>query len=103
MRRMRKRKLKLFSRSPFCHWCGIETIVWKPKRHARIPDNAATVDHLYTRFDWMKGKTEPGVEATVLSCNKCNFERGAARQLTEGIYELRRRSGRFPRIEVNSP
>ena len=100
MQNVRKRKLRLYWRNPHCHWCGTKTIIHKHKQCKAIPDNAATVDHLYTRFDYMRGKSPPGVEATVLACNKCNFERGKARMLAEGLAALQKYSGRKPALGI---
>lgn len=61
---------------PYCHWCGIETrLVWPAPRTA-IPDDVATLDHIFDWFD--ERRLGPGGEAVVLACRGCNAARGRA-------------------------
>lgn len=75
---IRKRREKLFiEQNQMCHWCGIKTLLPKRGKKSEQPDNMATVDHLRTKLE--KNRKEPNPTnkpRTVLSCRKCNLERG---------------------------
>ena len=80
-----------------CFWCGCETTLPPDGQMSRItrniPDNEATIDHLRTRFD--ENRQEPGngqETRTVLSCRKCNNERGKEREMLVPLEERKRRS-----------
>ena len=75
----RKRRHKLFLQDPHCHWCGCE-VVESQSRQKNQQDNSATLDHLRTKFDPQRGEPSDK-EQTVLSCYKCNNERGMADEL----------------------
>jgi hypothetical protein len=70
---IRKRKLNLWKKDPHCFWCEELTIIHKHKQGRKIPDNAATLDHIVTRLNPLRGKIKG---RTVLACNRCNFLRG---------------------------
>lgn len=70
-------KINMWEKNPHCHWCGIPTVLTNLP-HGILPNNAATIDHLYSRYTlkrWVHrdGRTEP---SKVLSCYKCNHDRG---------------------------
>ena len=69
---------RLMRENPHCCWCGVEVIWYYIPGNAKpLPDNFATLDHLYQEGDpkrikaWKKGERQ-----IVLACNKCNHERG---------------------------
>ncbi len=56
---------------------------WCAEDYARdrlLPDDAATLDHLYSRLNPLRGKVAG--ECTVLACWKCNYQR-AQQELAE--------------------
>ena len=53
----------------------------------------ATLDHLRSRLDPTRyEKAGPNEERTVLSCYRCNVERGKQEELNLSIEELRQRA-----------
>lgn len=77
----RRRRMQIY---PYCHWCTTKLIYYKlpptvPK--GGLPDNFATIDHLYDRFDKEKRAEawKKKVPQRVLACNKCNLQRGLER------------------------
>jgi hypothetical protein len=76
------RRDKLFNRHPYCHWCGIKVVhpnvyMKKGALKSGSPDDMATLDHLDHRSSGNRGKTMHSQERrTVLSCYKCNHDRG---------------------------
>ena len=74
---MRERKLRLFESNPHCYYCGKLTTIDIPKDGEKNPDNMATIDHIYSKFDVRR--YEPSYKdcsvKTVLSCRKCNDSR----------------------------
>jgi hypothetical protein len=60
-RRRKHRRLNLWRKNPYCHWCG-KKLKWKQ----------TTLDHINQR---VKVETRPRFGQTVLSCNKCNQQR----------------------------
>ena len=95
---LRTRRNNLFNQHPFCHWCKCKLTHPKfVKRGDTQPDNMATIDHLRNRLDF--NRTEPNTERearTVLSCKKCNQDRGdeSVKSLTKE--QLWSRSGSYP-------
>ena len=74
----RKRKLNLWKKDPHCHYCGVETIVLNQPRIKGTPPNLATLDHLYSKFDYRRYIPEfNNAERTVLCCFSCNNKRAA--------------------------
>lgn len=91
----RKKLLKLFAAKPHCHWCGRLTVLLPevPQIRGKIPWNAATIDHLRSRYD--PKRQEPvtaGEIRLVLACWRCNNERCQQEQNQIGKEELNRRS-----------
>ena len=74
---------RLFCKSPKCHWCGIATRLVGPDESGALPDDAATIDHLYSRRVRREGI---GNRAVVLACSGCNQHRNDEenRLLAEG-------------------
>ena len=78
---------------PLCHWCKQETVLadWP---NSIQPDNAATVDHLFSKLD--PRRYEPGGElAKVLACHACNSKRAVEEHEALGQKEIDRRVRRF--------
>jgi hypothetical protein len=64
----------------------------------KLPDNGATIDHLFTKLDPERYQPpKPGERRLVLCCWKCNNDRAAQRNAMLSKEELWRRSGRLPR------
>ena len=75
-----KRLRNLYKKDIHCHWCNCETILpenCNNKKHKKVPDNMATLDHLNDRYNLDKRRMPNYTqeERTVLSCKKCNIER----------------------------
>lgn len=62
----------LWLKNPYCHWCGKRTRLVFLKRGQTMPDDGATVDHVFNRLD----PTRLSNQSTVLACHKCNQDRG---------------------------
>ena len=78
-----KRREKLFKENPHCYYCNVLTIFDRPTKHNKgrgwQPDNLATIEHLYSRFDPRRKIPNTNNERRhVLACYKCNHERGKA-------------------------
>jgi len=85
-------KVKLWERNPHCHWCGIPTILTN-NPDGVIPDDAATVDHLISRYNptrWVQ--KSPYEIRKVLSCAKCNKQRSYDETQQLSREEIQRRS-----------
>lgn len=70
----RHRVVILWRHDPHCHWCGVETVLERPEgslRRNHNPENLATLDHIYSRFEPQR-KTN---KDAVLACHRCNNER----------------------------
>lgn len=68
----RKYKIQLWEKDPHCHYCGKPTVLTNIPGGI-IPPNAATVEHLLSRYNpkrWTRRK--PGEVRKVLSCWECN-------------------------------
>lgn len=79
---------------PHCRWCGRLTILWAYKVHATMPDNAATVDHLDSRFSNERG-AHSGKTRRLLACYRCNQSRCDA-DLAVNLELQREKSGAYP-------
>jgi hypothetical protein len=84
-----RRRRNLLRVHPYCHWCEIE-LVWyyipgghNNADHGKLPDNFATIEHIYTKNDGPR----PTKGKLVLACLKCNHDRG---QADEAIRRIRR-------------
>lgn len=70
----------MWRRNPHCFWCGIETVL---DDGPKLPPNAATVDHIRSRFcleraERADGRWRKGI--LVLACSQCNNDRGSMEQ-----------------------
>jgi 5-methylcytosine-specific restriction endonuclease McrA len=88
----KKRKLKLFALNPHCHWCGKLTRLYKHNQHKKTPLDAATLDHLRSRYNPERLIPSPDKEQTVLACWECNHKRGEQETKETPPEELHRRS-----------
>src|SRR6185503_18043250 len=90
--RIIRRKQRLYNQYPFCHWCGI-ALVLVVSDNGRLPDNAATIDHLRSRFDLTR--QEPKINAyeerTVLACYGCNQRRSAEEMKGVAAWQVRQK------------
>lgn len=75
-KQQKRRRDRLFDEYPYCFWCNVRVV--KPEGAGRQPDNSATLDHLFNRLSSERQKPHRPSDQprTVLSCYKCNFERG---------------------------
>ena len=82
-RRISHKQLRadMMKKDPLCHWCHIP-LDDSPQAHKghwlkgeRPPDNAATIEHLFDKFDIRRYKYHKN-EFKVLACYKCNTTRG---------------------------
>lgn len=89
-----KVKLKLFEKSPYCHWCNIKTkLINDPKMKGTPDPLMATIDHIYSRTNILRWVKKDSTEKrNVLSCWKCNHERSVAEEKKLSKEELYRRS-----------
>ena len=92
----KKRKEQLYKQSPYCHWCGKKTIIYARRSGGSIPYDAATLDHLYSRYDPRRGNLPPHTESIVLSCYKCNNDRAREENKSLPIEKQWELSGRYP-------
>jgi hypothetical protein len=67
----RQLKLALLKDICVCYWCGVECRNHEHKDGVSPPDDAATIDHLVSRFHRKRGEIVP----KVLACYKCNNRR----------------------------
>lgn len=58
-----------------CYYCGIKTIRIPSGTSGLLPDNAATIEHLYSKFDIRRWVQKSNLSNTVMSCNRCNKNR----------------------------
>lgn len=58
-----------------CFWCGKKTHYYG--KVVRLPPDAATVEHLYTKSDWRRYVyvNRRWSSPVTISCNKCNQKR----------------------------
>lgn len=91
---------KRWEKNPHCYWCGIPTI-WYDRNGGKQPDNAATLDHIRSRYVPMRaqqdGQWKNGI--IVLACHKCNQDRCTQEQLflaQENPSLLHKKSGSPP-------
>lgn len=67
---------------PNCFWCGRKTeyikVNWKIVTGGQVPDNVATIEHLYSKKDQRRHdcKRLRIPSPTVIACYKCNHKRG---------------------------
>ena len=82
----------LWRANPNCHYCDTPTVPPEQCPKSKTPpDNMATLDHVYTRFDEER-KEGQNRYVVNLACNKCNKDLGREREKQVPIEELRARS-----------
>lgn len=91
----RKRRKRLLSENPYCHWCGKGVFEYKVQKGNTEPDDMATLDHLRSRLHPLKRAPNGGEPLTVLSCRKCNHLRGAEEERSLELEKLHKCSGRY--------
>ena len=74
-RKLRSIKIELYKKDCHCHWCGISTTLINIS-NGILPDNAATIDHVESVLISKVGKRNHHPSKLVLSCYKCNYDRG---------------------------
>jgi len=50
-------KENLYLQNPYCHWCGRLMTLYRAgdvKQYERIPDDAATVEHIYPHGSYQR-------------------------------------------------
>ena len=74
--RIKRQRRRLYEQNPYCHWCQRKLqLIEKPG--GKLPDDAATIDHLRSRYDPLRQVPATRNECRrVLACFRCNFERG---------------------------
>lgn len=88
----RKQLVKMWKQDPHCRQCGRLTVLSVYKNHKAIPDNTATLEHVFSRLNPLRLLKTPGVKRRTLLCRACNQTNGLKEQKALGIEELRRRS-----------
>lgn len=81
--RLRQIRIKKHKENPKCHWCGIPTILTNVP-NGILPPNGATLDHLISKISSSKGRRNNHIDKIVLSCAKCNHDRGREEALKMG-------------------
>lgn len=93
----KKRKLKLFKKSPYCYYCGRLTRIIEIPQGKLVPKDLATIDHLRSKLNSERLEKGDGrTERTVLACWECNHTSGAEEVSNLLIDEQWERSGRRP-------
>ncbi len=77
-RNIKVKRKRLFELDPHCHYCGCE-VIWFDLKEGVQPDNAATIDHFYSKSHPLYKKVP---QEYYLACRKCNNERGKIDQET---------------------
>ena len=64
----------LMEKDPHCIYCAVEVKEYNLLPHQKMPDDQATIDHLYEKYDKRRYENF-GFNNKVLSCAKCNHDR----------------------------
>lgn len=91
----RQRTLLWRQQNGLCHWCNQPTRLLK-LNGGKVPDDAATIDHLDSRLNPERGKHK-GELRHVMACSKCNQQRARQEELATPIEVIRERAQRHPR------
>lgn len=73
---------KFLAEDPHCCYCGIEVKEYPElrardlKRKERYPDDMATIEHVYDKFDLRRYQIYHNFENKKLACFKCNHTKG---------------------------
>jgi len=96
--KIKKLRTSLWKENSQCYYCKTLTILptdfpnlLELQKKGITPDNMATVEHLYSRYEEERFK-EGGQDQCVLSCYKCNQEKEREKTSLIPIEELRKRS-----------
>lgn len=107
---LRALRLGMIARDPHCFWCGCfvrEYNLPAIKKGTFYPDNMATVEHLFDRFEPEKRyKVYPNHEDKVLACFKCNSARGKlkVKSLPKDYLDMRQRKAEERKeLGLNTP
>jgi hypothetical protein len=87
-KRVRVRRDELRAADPRCHWCGVVTT---PPRSGVAEATMATLDHLIPKTHPRRRlrTADRTLKRTVLSCFRCNNERGKKQDPNHGRYAKR--------------
>lgn len=92
----KNRRRRLVDKSPYCHWCNRPVFEYPHVRGRKVPDDAATVDHLVSRY-WGKRPNVFGRQKTlVLACFQCNGLRSKQETASISKWRLWFRAKSFP-------
>lgn len=83
---MKRKRRRLLREDPHCYWCGTKVRYFRLPSHETMPDDFATLN-----------KIEGITGIWVLSCNRCSFRRGRAKELATPLSELWALSQRPPK------
>ena len=92
-------KLQLYAKNPHCHYCGCHMILTNVKNVTAdnpLPPNAATIEHIVSRFHphrWVKKKK--GQHRRVLACLQCNQKKSHQEILSLSRADVLRRCRGF--------
>ena len=75
-KRVIRRRINLLAADPHCYYCGTGVRYYPLAEGEVIPDDFATIEHVYTLND---GPRPPRGEQ-VLACYRCNQDKGVADQ-----------------------
>ena len=88
--RLSRQRLRLcFEQLWECWWCG-RLVQIVECNDGKLPDDAATIDHLDSRLNPLRGKSRG--RRRVMACHACNHERGAIEEACMPIEQLRQRA-----------
>lgn len=93
---LRWQRQKLHQYDPRCYYCGRVTRLLETNG-GHIPDDAATIEHLDSRYSDERGK-HSGEYRRVLACRKCNNERSSPKAHGMAIQEIWERDGHLFKI-----
>lgn len=101
---LKRRRKRLWEADPCCYWCRRPTILLNVPG-GQLPENAATIDHLRSKFDPTRGQPIRGRWdfRYVLACWKCNNERARIEEKFLPKAELWRRSNHYPLWSRQTP
>jgi hypothetical protein len=84
-----KRRENLWRKDPHCIYCRKITVLIS-QNGGCLPDNAATLEHLFNRLNPARKNPKNGETRTALACSKCNWEMGQMDQIKfQTIHRLR--------------
>ncbi len=93
-RALRRQRRKWFAEKPFCHWCGKRLRLVELPNGGAMPEDAATIDHLYSRLHPQRHLS--GGRRRVLACSKCKHDRGHEETKIVYLKQQQKQSGNRP-------